>query len=270
MTGIIQWVELQLIPIRSPMMQVENYPYKTLDDFFELSAESEEWPYSVAWLDCFAQGKALGRGIFTRARHNPKPTPLTTHPARPRLKWPVDAPSRMLNYASIRSFNWLYRMRPGARMKGAQHYNPFFYPLDGIADWNRMYGTPGFYQYQAIVPEPSAKAAMVKLLQAINAAKQGSFLAVMKHHGTERSPGRNSFCMQGTSLALDFANKGPALRQLFSMLDDIVAQYGGRLYPAKDGLMSPQIYQMGFPNWKDIEKLRDPALNSAFWARVTG
>lgn len=269
LTGLITWVELQLIPISSPFMKVENLRMDNLDAFFDLSANSADWPYSVAWVDCFATGNALGRGVFTRARHSSEVDPLVPHAPQARLTWPADAPAWMLTKGTIAAFNAAYRRRPGARLKGAQHYGPFFYPLDGINRWNRMYGRRGFFQHQCIVPTAHAKGAVRQLLDTIAKAGQGSFLAVLKQHAAETSPGRNSFCTEGTSLALDFANKGASTRALLSELDSIVLKHEGRMYPAKDGVMSGQTYQSCYPNWKELDAARDPALNSAFWQRVT-
>lgn len=269
LTGLIAWVELQLIPISSPFIKVENLRMNNLEAFFALSEESADWPYSVAWVDCFATGDALGRGVFTRGRHSSEVEPLETHATHARLSWPVDAPGWMLNKGTIAAFNAAYRRRPGARYKGKQHYGSFFYPLDGIDQWNRMYGRKGFFQHQCIVPTASAPNAVRQLLETIAKAGQGSFLAVLKQHAAETSPGRNSFCIEGTSLALDFANKGPSTIALLSELDSIVLKHEGRMYPAKDGVMSAQTYQRCYQNWKDLEAARDPALNSAFWQRVT-
>lgn len=269
LTGFIQWVELQLIPIRSPLMYVENFRYNSLEEFFELSDQSKDWPYTVSWVDCFASGKALGRGVFTRARHDQTHMALVPH-SNGKLSFPVDAPGWLLNRATITTFNVLYRARPGAFFKGKQSYGAFFYPLDGIKDWNRMYGKRGFYQHQSLIPPVHAAQAMCELLNTIRTSGQGSFLAVMKNHGPEGSPGRNSFCFEGTSLALDFANKGTKTVGLIAALDAIVMRYEGRLYPAKDGLMSAQTYKRGFPHWRELEAMRDPALNSAFWQRVIG
>lgn len=269
LTGFIAAVELQLVPISSPMMTVENLPMANLEAFFALSSESADWPYSVAWVDCFAKGADLGRGIFTRARHSRKATALVSHNSDARLTWPMDAPGWLLNRSTISAFNTAYRARPGARFRGAQHYAPFFYPLDGINHWNRMYGRRGFYQHQCIVPAEGAEPAIRALLGTIADAGQGSFLAVLKQHRAETSPGRNSFCMDGTSLALDFANKGETTRALLAELDRIALSHEGRMYPAKDGVMSAQTYQRCYPNWGELEAARDPALNSAFWQRVT-
>ena len=273
LTGLIEWVEIQLIPLRSAHMWVENRPYDRLEAFFEISAASHTWPYSVAWVDCFARGPRLGRGIYTRARHAAMPS-LDDLPSRRRVAWPFQTPGWLLNRASISAFNWLYRRRRGATYKGVQPYEPYFYPLDRIAHWNRLYGPRGFYQHQCLIPKAAAKAGITALLTRIakqgQGGGQGSFLAVLKNHGPERSPGRNTFCGEGTSLALDFANKGPATLALLAELEAIVLDHGGRIYAAKDGTMAGGSYRAMYPNWTALEAARDPALNSAFWMRVTG
>lgn len=268
LSGLIEWVEIQLKPIESAYLKVENIPYSSIDDFFKLSEDSNNWEYTVAWIDCFAKGKELGRGIFSRANFSDQGA-LDTHEPTPKLRWPFVTPAFLLNKSSIKVFNWLYRIRPGARYVGYTHYDPFFYPLDGISEWNKLYGKKGFFQHQCLIPPDSGKAAIIELLQAIEASGQGSFLAVLKVHGPETSPGSLSFCMEGLSLALDFANKGRKTRDLLRQLDEIVEKYSGRLYPAKDGHMSAELFKLSYPMWKEIERNRDPKLSSSFWRRVT-
>ena len=205
---------------------------------------------------------------FSRANFSDQGA-LDTHEPTPKLKWPFVTPAFLLNKSSIKVFNWLYRIRPGARYVGYTHYDPFFYPLDGISEWNKLYGKKGFFQHQCLIPPDSGKAAIIELLQAIEASGQGSFLAVLKVHGPETSPGSLSFCMEGLSLALDFANKGRKTRDLLRQLDEIVEKYSGRLYPAKDGHMSAELFKLSYPMWKEIERNRDPKLSSSFWRRVT-
>ncbi|MDA9649535.1 FAD-binding oxidoreductase [Alphaproteobacteria bacterium] len=270
LTGLIEWVEIKLMPINSSMMEVENIPYYSLDEYFELAKESKDWQYSVAWIDCFASNDQMGRGIFTRAKHSSKKSELKVHDNSKQIVWPVEMPNGVLNRVTISLFNTLYRSRPAARFRGPQFYNQFFYPLDKIKGWNKLYGKKGFYQHQCIIPKQSARDAMKELLKYINESNNGSFLAVMKDHGPEHSPGLNSFCMEGTSLALDFSNKENSTIQLLERLNDIVNQYKGRIYPAKDSMMSSSIFQQGFPNWIELEKVRDPGVNSSFWLRVTG
>ena len=150
-------------------------------------------------------------------------------------------------------------MRPGARFCGTQKYDPFFYPLDGIEKWNRLYGSRGFYQHQCIVPKLHAKEAMQELLNTINTSGEGSFLAVMKAHGLlKKSPGRNSFCLEGTSLALDFPNKGEKTRDLLRRLEQIVIQYQGRIYPAKDSLMTAENLPAELPQLASVRSGKRP------------
>ena len=269
LTGMIEWVELRLVPIVSPQIQVENIPFDTLDGFFDLSVKSHDWPYAVAWIDCFATGAQLGRGIFTRGRHDTQPRRLLPHRAEPTLRWPGETPGWLLNKHSIKAFNALYLRRSGARYRGPQPYDAFFYPLDGIAGWNRMYGARGFFQHQSIIPPDAARAGVTEQLRAVEQAGQGSFLTVLKSYGPERSPGRMSFGRDGVSLALDFANRGASTQRLLRRLDAIALAHGGRMYPAKDGHMLPASFQAGFPRWTELDAARDPALMSSFWRRVT-
>lgn len=268
LTGFIEWVELQLAPIKSDGMIVENRPFDDLDGFFEQASTSEDWPYTVAWVDCLASGRALGRGIFTRARHDETTGPLEAGRAAPRLSMPLNLPGFALNRVSVGAFNRLYAARPGARFSGRQHFQPFFFPLDGIANWNRLYGKRGFFQHQSLLPPDRARGGLRNLLETISRAGQGSFLAVLKRYGPERSPGIMTFGGEGYSLALDFANKGGATRELLARLEDIVMDHGGRLYAAKDATQRPETFKAGYPHWKYLEAARDPAISSSFWRRV--
>lgn len=268
LTGYIEWVELQLNQIKSSRMAVEQMRYSNLDQFFELVRDSTDWPYTAAWVNCFSSAKKLGSGVFTRARFLDDGILQS-----PKLKNPPgiigEMPAILLNKYTILSFNWLYKNRPGAQFRGRQSYQKYFYPLDGIANWNRLYGHAGFFQHQSIIPLEQSRSGITELLSAIKASGQGSFLAVLKRHGPETSPGLSSFSMEGVSLALDFPNRGEKTIQLLSRLDGIAAHHGGRMYPAKDSGMSPQIYQTSYPNWQKLEALRDPKISSSFWRRVT-
>ena len=178
-------------------------------------------------------------------------------------------PSILLNKFTISAFNWAYKRRPGATFSGVQTYQNVFYPLDQIQDWNKLYGRKGFYQHQSIIPMKASPAGVRALLDAIRQSGQGSFLAVLKRHGPETSPGLNSFPLNGVSLALDFPNRGARTRRLLRTLDAIALDHGGRMYPAKDALMSAATFQAGYPNWTRLEELRDPKISSSFWRRVT-
>jgi len=176
----------------------------------------------------------------------------------------------VVNAVSLRAFNSLYYRRVGqARVDTTVAYEPFLFPLDRIQRWNQLYGARGFQQFQCVLPEVHARDAARELLRAIAAGRRGSFLAVMKRCGTVASPGLMSFPMPGVTLALDFPQHAELARSLFPRLDRIVAEAGGRLYPAKDAHMSGENFRLGYPRWQQLEAMRDRTLNSRFWQRVT-
>lgn len=266
LTGILLWVDLQMTAIASASMTVESERFTRLDGFFHLAEDSADWPYTVAWVDTLSGGGRLGRGVFSRGRHADG-GPLAPHRATgPAV--PVDAPGLLLNRWTVAAFNRLYYDRPGAAFRGDQHYEPFFYPLDRIRDWNRLYGPRGFYQWQCVVPPATARDSIAELLKRIAGSGQASFLAVLKNFGDLQSPGLLSFPMPGTTLALDFPNRGAATLALLGTLDRVVAEAGGRLYPAKDGRMPVEAFRAGYPQWSELEDRRDPMVCSSFWRRV--
>ncbi|HVH81735.1 MAG TPA: FAD-binding oxidoreductase, partial [Stellaceae bacterium] len=194
LTGIITWAEIEVVAITGAMMEVETVPFGALDEFFSIAAESEEaFDYTVAWVDCLAKGNALGRGIFSRARHADS-GPLLVEPTRPVASLPIDLPGFALNGLTVRAFNAVYyhvaRRKAG---RATVPYTPFFYPLDAIGAWNRMYGRRGLYQYQSVVPPETARDATRAMLQTVAAAGEGSFLAVLKTFGGRPSPAMLSF-----------------------------------------------------------------------------
>lgn len=268
LTGFIQWVELKLEPIRSARLDTDTLPIKDVDDFFRIAEASRDWPFTVAWVDCLARGSELGRGLFMRGRWA-ETGGLAVH-RPPRFGFAPELPGFLLNAVTMRAFNALYRNRPHGLGTKTQHYDPFFYPLDALSNWNRLYGRRGFYQHQAVVPFPAARDSVKRMLETTAAQGQGSFLAVLKLMGDTPSPGVLSFPMAGATLALDFPNKGERTRRLLATLGDEVLANGGRLYPAKDAVMSPAMFRAGFPEWRTVEAWRDPAFGSDFWRRVTG
>ena len=271
LTGIIAWAEIEVVPIASAMMEVETIPFGALDEFFPLAAESDPaFDYTVAWVDCLATGSALGRGVFSRARHAASGS-LQAEKPRPRPSLPVDLPGFVLNGLTVKAFNAFYHWsRRRTAGQTAIPYEKFFYPLDAIGGWNRMYGKRGLYQYQSVVPPDAARDATKAMLEAISASGEGSFLAVLKRFGDKLSPGVLSFPRPGTTLALDFANRGASTLALMDRLDAIVREAGGRLYPAKDGRIPAAMFQAGYPSWRDFARHVDPGFSSHFWRRVGG
>ena len=270
LTGIIEWVEFQAKPITSSSLDAQDLPFSNVSDYFELAADHHaRFEHTMAWIDCLSSGASLGRGIFSGANWS-KQGPLSVHDEAPRYAMPIEAPAGVLNPLTVRAYNQLrYSLKSTNRRPYQAHYGSFLYPLDGIAHWNRLYGRAGFFQYQCVIPAPSAKPATIDLLKRIVRSGEASFLAVLKDFGPIAPRGLLSFPTEGTTLALDFPNRGERTLRLLADLDAIVLSAGGRLYPAKDGRISAEMFQAGFPNWSRFKDLVDPGLSSALWRRVS-
>ena len=268
LTGAILWVEFQLSSIGSCWLDAETVPFGDLDGFFALAEESAAlFEHTVAWVDCATPG-AVGRGIFNRANWRGDGR-YDLHDDGVMKTLPVDLPGFALNPLTLRAFNALYYSRQAAKPRQAvQHYVEAFYPLDAIGGWNRLYGGRGFFQYQCVTPMAAGIAPVKALLAEIARAGQGSFLAVLKTFGERPSPGLLSFPQPGVTLALDFPNRGEATYRLLARLDDIVAEAGGRLYPAKDGRMPASLFASGYPDLARFTPHLDPAFSSSFWRRI--
>jgi FAD/FMN-containing dehydrogenase len=271
LTGLITWAQIQLRRVSSPVMETENIRFGSLDEFFALSAASaDSHEYSVAWIDCLASGRARGRGHFTRADHCGGLAAERPQSPGQGMAIPFTLPFSLVNKLTLRPFNALYFWRqPTRRRRFSSHLLPFFYPLDGIRDWNRMYGPAGFLQYQCVLPPAESRAGTDALLKEIAGSGSGSFLAVLKEFGHLPSLGMLSFPRPGTTLALDFPNSGSGLFRLLERLDRIVDEAGGALYPAKDARMTASSFQRAFPRWQQFREYLDPRFSSGFWRRVT-
>jgi FAD/FMN-containing dehydrogenase len=272
LTGLITWAEIQLKPIYNPFIEQEIIRFKNIEEFFNLSLESEEkFEYTVAWFDGMATGSHLGRGLYMRGYHASEKE--NNRPAPDFHQWsiPVDAPNWFLNSYGIRLFNTLYYWKQFSKQKSmVTHYDPFFYPLDSIKSWNRIYGPRGFLQYQFVIPYKEDKGATLKkMLKHISDSGIGSFLNVLKIFGDKASPGLLSFPKPGVTLALDFPNVGAPLFSLLSRLDQWVEDMGGSVYLAKDSRMSPSSFRKFYPRWEEFQKYIDPRFSSSLWRRVT-
>jgi len=234
-----------------------------------LSRESTDWEYTVSWIDTFARNGRVCRGIFSRARHAQNHGSLV--PGRPGLPLgvPFAPPVSVVNKWTVNSFNRAY-FRAGSRRHGLRHthYQPFFFPLDAIANWNRIYGRNGFYQYQCVVPHQGGEQAIQTLLQDIHRSGEASFLAVLKEFGNRQSPGLLSFPRPGLTLALDFPNRGNKTKRLLESFDETVLAVGGAIYPAKDARMPARLFAAGYPGLEAFILAIDPKFSSTFWRRV--
>ncbi|AVR70610.1 MULTISPECIES: FAD-binding protein [Pseudomonas aeruginosa group] len=254
LTGALVDVTLRLRRVPSAWIDQVTCKANNLEEAFELFEQQAAATYSVAWIDCLANGASLGRSLLMFGEHS-------SHgglelPPRRALAVPLEMPSALLNHYSVRVFNSLYFQRiRQPRVEQRVDYRSFFYPLDGIGDWNRMYGRNGFLQYQFVIPASAGLPGMRRILERIAASGRGSFLAVLKAFG-EGNENPLSFPQKGYTLALDF-KMDASLLPLLDELDRMVLDHGGRLYLAKDARMSAATFKQSYPRWENFQEIRE-------------
>jgi len=277
LTGVILTARLRLTRIQTRYMTVDYRRSQDLDatlSAFEVS--DPDYRYSVAWIDCVARGAALGRSILMLGGHAPaervRDAALDARMGLPRLSVPFDAPSWSLNGLTVRAFNELYYRAHRTRSDAVVRADKFFFPLDGIGDWNRMYGRRGFVQYQAVVPPADGVRAIRALLERLSSSGRASFLAVLKKMGPE-GDGMLSFPMEGYTLALDIPRRR-GLGKLLAALDRIVLEAGGRVYLTKDASLAAGAFRDMYPGlgrFRSVKEALDPdGLFSSSLARRLG
>jgi len=259
LTGIITRVRFGLKKIETSLIRQKQVKAENLEEIIQLFDSYQHYTYSVAWIDCLKKGKNFGRSILLLGEHatiddlneKQRAQPLRL-PSKKQITLPFNFPSWVLNAFTVKAFNFLYY---GKNLKKEVNnivsYEPFFYPLDAVLHWNRMYGKEGFVQYQFVLPL-EARQGLVDILRRISDEGLGSFLAVLKVFGKQNS--LISFPREGYTLALDF----PVRKGLFEFLDEldrIVLQYGGRLYMSKDARMKPEILEAGYPGLPQFREI---------------
>ena len=261
LTGMILEATIQLLPIESGWLRHVTRTARHLDEALSHLEDSQSTTYSVAWIDCLARGAALGRSLIYLAEHATRRdisgADVEPFPAmgRSRLSVPNLAPSWLLNQASMRAFNDLYFRRGAARdgRTDLVHWDKYFFPLDAIGNWNRIYGRRGFVQYQCVIPTDRARAVLTEILGRVSQRGDASFLAVLKQLGD--GDGLISFPLRGYTLTMDF----PVTRTIFEFLDELdelVANAGGRLYLAKDARQSRHMFESGYPGLGELRDIR--------------
>lgn len=269
LTGVITWIQLRLKPIVSRLIDYEGIQFHGVDEFLALTEQYKHVEYTVSWIDCTGTGKNFARGIFMLGDHSKTPDKLTPSP-EPKLVFPIEAPGFLLNGATVSMFNMgFFHKQIKPKVRTLQDYEPFFYPLDKVLHWNRMYGKSGLLQFQYAIPWESAREGTIAILREVSKSGLASFLAVLKAFGNVPSPGLLSFPQPGITLALDFPIKPEKSFALFDRLAAMTLDYGGKLYPAKDARMTPNQFQMSYPQWQKFLRFKDPLLTSSFWERVT-
>ena len=268
LTGIITQAELQLRRTPGPWLDTETLAYANLDEFFQLADASEaHWEHTVSWIDCISGGG--GRGVFMRG--NPVTTAPRPLPVAQQRNVPLVPPVSLVNRLSLRPFNMAYyHLKKWRAGRAIAHYEAFFYPLDNLLEWNRMYGPRGFFQYQSVVPRAVGRDAIQAMLREIARSGDGSFLAVLKTFGNRQPVGMLSFAQPGVTLALDFPNHGARTHRLFERLDAIVREAQGRIYLAKDARMPRELFEASYPRLPEFLPYRDPGISSGLSRRLMG
>jgi decaprenylphospho-beta-D-ribofuranose 2-oxidase len=244
LTGVITRACFRMTRIPGTMIRLRERRAQDLNEFIEALGEARtSCRYSVGWIDAVATGKHLGRGILETADFADHATPAR---AVRRFRLPMDFPSWAMNSLSVGLFNRLYYQRVPAKGREREiSLEQFFYPLDAILDWNRMYGRRGFVQFQCVIPDAEVHRGLPTLLARIAASGQASFLAVIKTLGGA-GRGHLSFPMRGMTLALDFPRKS-GVDALLTSLHALTADYGGRVYLAKDSALTPAQFRRMYP-----------------------
>jgi len=266
LTGMVVSAKIQLRPIQSLSMRVNHIHFDNLAELFSLAnGHLESSEYHAVWMDPAA---ACRKGLYIIANHSDQKGPLNWPrvrglPLGPLAGLPTDLPGRLF----MKVANTWYRRGIKKGMREAS-LGSVLYPLDRLPDWNALFGKPGFFQHQCVLPEAVALSALDELLNVVEGGGQTVSLAVGKWFGSRRSPGLLSFPAPGFSLALDFSNRGKVTRRLMDELDGVVADCGGRPYPAKDARMQSSLFTNAYPSLEKFKQSIDPQFASDFWRRM--
>ncbi|MEO8198933.1 MAG: FAD-binding oxidoreductase [Gemmatimonadota bacterium] len=269
LTGIVTEISFRMKRVESAYVSVDYDQAPNLDAALALFENSDQgYTHSVAWIDCLARGRNLGRSVLMRGNwatpsklhRRQAENPHALPPARG-LGVPFDAPRFLLNPASVRLFNSAFYHRHRTRHDVVVPYEPFFYPLDKIRHWNRLYGNRGFLQYQCVLPLGSSRDGMIRMLELLSSEGHASFLAVLKRFGETEGEQLLSFPRPGYTLAVDLPRNGERQDRLLKELDQVVLKAGGRVYLAKDARLSSESFQAMYPElprWLAIKRRVDP------------
>ena len=259
LTGVVTSVELDLTPVDTNQMIVNTDRFNDLESVMtEMRRRDRYYHYSVAWVDCMTAGATMGRSVLTRARHataDDVARPCLDPPDPARLSIPFRAPSFLLNAWSVRAFNELwYRRAPRSEVDALVPLGTFFHPLDGVRDWNLLYGKRGFVQYQFCVPDENADT-IAHVIERLSGSHVASFLAVLKRFGPA-NPAPLSFPLEGWTLALDLPVGSVKLPSLLDELDAVVTNSGGRVYLAKDSRLRPECLDLMYPRLEEFLRVK--------------
>lgn len=268
LTGMITKVATRLIRIETSYVSAQHFKAPDLDTAFRwLTDREHDDQYTVAWIDCLSRGRSLGRSIVMRGHHARRDetgarggAALSVKTRAPYRVF-MDMPAFVVNPLSVGLFNQLYYLLQGRKTRPfLVGHDEFFYPLDAVDDWNRLYGKRGFLQYQFMVPERDGEEGVGRVLERLVESRRASFLAVLKRFGPG-NPGPMSFPERGYTLALDLPMTGHDVLEFLDQMDDIVLKFGGRVYLAKDARMAPERLRPMYPRldqWLRVKQAVDP------------
>jgi decaprenylphospho-beta-D-ribofuranose 2-oxidase len=267
LTGVVLRATLRLLRVQTSWMREDVERARDLDDVMSrMESGDDNYHYSVAWIDCLARGSRLGRSVLLRADHASLDELAARHRERPlappgsaKLAAPPWAPNGLLNRGTIKVFNELFYRGQREGKGKLVPVGPYFFPLDVIRGWNRMYGSRGFLQYQFAVPF-GAEDALRESIERLSSGGAASFLAVLKRFGPGEG-GPLCFRLEGWMLALDLAASAPGLGPLLDELDELVAEAGGRVYLSKDSRLRPDVLEAMYPKlgqWRELRERLDP------------
>jgi decaprenylphospho-beta-D-ribofuranose 2-oxidase len=253
LTGVIISATIQLLPIKSSLISQKTIKADCIEEACEAFERNSDATYSVAWIDCLSKGKSLGRSVIMLGEHAKQG--VLDIDIRQKVSVPFSAPSVLLNSLIMKAFNTAYWHKSKHNARQTVGLMPYFYPLDAVGEWNRLYGKKGFVQFQCVVPKFDGVTNMRRLLTEISNSGEGSFLAVLKQFGIANE-NLLSFPTEGYTLALDFKATEAALKTV-RKLEDMVVEMGGRLYLTKDAVMLESTFKATYPNWEKFEEVRE-------------
>ena len=254
LTGVILSATIKLKPICSSKIEQNTIKTASLEDVLEQFEVNHNSTYSVAWVDCLAKGGSLGRSLLMLGEHSIQD--CLEFPESHSLNIPFNMPSQLLNYYSIKAFNTIYYTKSISRStKEVLPLASYFYPLDKLTNWNRLYGKQGFIQYQFVIPQSDGLLGLKTILKVISDSGKGSFLGTLKTFGVQNQ-NLLSFPIKGYTLALDFKIDNNIFG-LIQKLDKLVESFGGRIYLAKDALMSELTFKSTYTKWQEFEMIRE-------------
>ncbi len=268
LTGIIVQVKIQLKRIKSAWLNTETLPFNGLDDFLNISVDSHtRSEFSISWVNLSKRNEISGFFMSANLCDDGDKNLIK----KKTFPIPIKPEFSLINPVTVKAFNSIFdKLNKLKNRSRREYYEDYFYPLDSVLNWNRLYGAKGFYQYQCVIPKKDECYGIKAIFDEIFSSRQGSFLTSLKTFGKIEALGMLSFPLEGTTLALDFPNKGVETLKLFDRLNHVVKETGGKIYLAKDACMNSVMFKHIYPKYIDFVQYRDPNISSQLSKRLMG